>query len=77
MYMLKNYKEVRGILIKKYRNIWGQYIIVIDEDGIKSRISVNEALYTIAELGTKWTIGHIKGSMINHRPGFCKNTDEY
>ncbi len=76
MYMLKNYKEIRGILIRKYRNIWGQYLFVIDEEGIKSRVSVNETLYKKAELGTKWTIGHIDGNLINSRHGICKNVDE-
>ena len=73
--LLSDYKEIRGILVRKYRNIRKQYIMVFDENGVKSKVSVNEALYTIAELGTKWTIGHIKGSLINHRPGFQKNTD--
>ena len=49
---------------------------MIDENGKKSRISVNVAFYNIAELGTKWTIGHIKGNLINFRPGFCKKSDE-
>ena len=74
--MLKNYKEIRGVLVKKYRNIWGRYILVFDEDGKKTRISVNETLYIKAALNTKWTIGHIGGNLINSRPGFCKNTDE-
>ena len=76
LHMLDDYKEIRGFLIKKYRNIWRQYILVFDEAGIKSKVSVNETLYTKAELGTKWTIGHIKGNLINSRPGFCENNDE-
>ena len=76
MHLLKYYKDVRGVLIRKYRNLLGHYILVFDENGKKSRISVNVTLYNIAELGTKWTIGHIKGNLINCRPGFCKKSDE-
>lgn len=74
--MIKNYKEIRGILIKKYRNILGQYIFVLEENGIKSKICVGKMIYIKADLSTKWTIGHIGGKLVNIRPGFCENTDE-
>lgn len=76
MHLLKYYKDARGVLIKKYRNLLGHYILVIDENDKKTKISVNYALYSTAQLGTKWTIGHIKGSMINCRPGLCKKSKE-
>lgn len=74
--MIKNYKEIRGVLIRRYRNIWGQYIFVLEENGMKSKIRVGKTLYVKAELGTNWTVGHIGGNLINVRPGFCENTDE-
>ncbi len=74
--MTDNYTEVKGVLIKKYRNILGQYIFILDEDGVKSKVRVGKMIFTKAELNTKWTIGHINGMLINSRPGFCENTDE-
>ena len=74
--MMEKYKETRGILIKKYRNVLGQYVFVLDENGVKSKVRVGKMIYLEAELNTKWTIGHIDGKLINIRPGFCKNIDE-
>lgn len=74
--MIRNYKEVRGVLSKKYRNILGKYVFVMDENGRKTEIFVGKALFDKAELNTRWTIGHIQGQIINIRPGFCKNPDE-
>ena len=73
---MEKYKETRGILIKKYRNVLGQYVFVLDENGVKSKVRVGKMIYLEAELNTKWTIGHIDGKLINIRPGFCKNIDE-
>jgi len=75
MLMLGNYKEVRGVLSRKYRNIIGKYVFVMDENGKQTKIFVGKALFDKAELNTKWTIGHVEGRIINIRPGFCKNTD--
>lgn len=74
--MLKDYKEIRGVLIKKYRNILGQCIFVLEENDKKARIRVGEMSYLNAELNTKWTIGYIGRRLINIRPGLCKNTNE-
>ena len=73
MHMTRNYKEVRGVLIKKYRNILGKYVFVLEENGAKTKIFIGKGLYERTELGTKWTIGHIHRQIINIRPGFCKN----
>lgn len=74
--MLKNYKQTRGVLIRKYRNVLGQYVFVLDENGVKSKIRVGKMIYLEAELNTKWTIGHMNGKLINIRPGLCENRDE-
>ncbi|MBP3321745.1 MAG: hypothetical protein J6M12_05275 [Clostridia bacterium] len=74
--MTRNYKEVRGVLFRKYQNIFGKYIFIIEENDVKTKIIVGKALYDKAELGSNWTIGHINGHLINVRPGFCKNPDE-
>ena len=36
--MIKGYKEVRGRLIKKQKNVFGKYILVLDDNGKKSKI---------------------------------------
>lgn len=74
--MISSYKEVRGVLYKKYRNIWGKYVFVIDDNGVKTKVFIGKSFYDNTELGTKWTIGHIYGQVINIRPGFCTNQDE-
>ena len=75
-FMLHNYKDVEGILVRKYRNIFGKYVFVMDENGVKTKIFVGKAIYERTNPNTKWTMGHINGRLINIRPGFCKNTDE-
>lgn len=74
--MLPNYKEVRGVVIKKYRSIFGKYVLLLEENGIKTKIYVNETMFHYAALDSKWTIGHINGTLINMTPGFSRNTDE-
>lgn len=75
-YISKNYKEHRGILVKKYRDFLGRYVFVIDENGVKSRVYVGKVLFNDTETDTKWTIGEIRRKLISIRPGICKNTDE-
>lgn len=71
--MYENYKEIRGVLINKYRNILGRYVFVIDEKGLKSKIYVEKKIFEDAKLDTKWTIGQVDGKVINIRPGICKD----
>ncbi len=75
-YITKNYKEHRGTLSKKYRNLFGKYVFIIDEKGIKSKIFVGKYIYKDYELGSKLTIGELDHKLINIRPGICKNNDE-
>ncbi|MBQ5321419.1 MAG: hypothetical protein J6K88_05140 [Oscillospiraceae bacterium] len=72
----KNYKEHRGILIRKYRTFFGKHIFVVDENGLQSKIYVGKCIFDDTELGTKLTIGELNQKLINIRPGFCKNTDQ-
>lgn len=37
---MKYYTETRGTLVKKYRNLFGQYIFVLSENGKKTKICV-------------------------------------
>ena len=72
----KNYKEHRGCLIKKYRSVFGKYVMVIDENGEKSKVYVGKCIYEDTKLGSILTIGEINRKLINIRPGICNNTDE-
>ena len=72
----KNYKEHRGSLIKKYRNVFGKYVLVIDEKGEKSKVYVGKCIYEDTKVGSKLNVREINHKLINIRPGICKNTDE-
>ena len=75
--MIGDYKEVRGIVYKKYRSVFGKYVLVMDENGRKTKLFPGKSIYEFMEFGSKWTIGHIHGQLINIRPGFCKNEDSF
>ena len=75
--MAREYKEVRGVLFRKYRNVFGKHIFIIEENGDKTKIIVGKALYDKAGLGSKWTMGCVNRKLINVRSGFCENPDEY
>lgn len=71
----ENYKEHRGILVKKYRDFVGRYVFVIDEKEILSKVYVGKMLFEKAELGTKWTVGEINRKLIGVRSEISKNKD--
>ena len=75
-YINKHYKEHRGVLIKKYRNLFGKYIFIIDENVNTSKIYVGKCIYEDTKVGAKLTIGEIERKLVNIHPGICKNTDE-
>lgn len=72
----KVYKEHSGSLIKKYRNILGKYVFVIDENGKKAKVCVGNSIYKNTELGSKLTVGEINRKLVNIRLGICKNNNE-
>ena len=74
--VMQYYKEMRGTLVKKYRNLFGQYVFVLSENGRKTKICVGKALFESTEIGTEWTMGHIQKKLINVRSGICVRTDE-
>lgn len=74
--VMQYYKETRGTLVKKYRNLFGQYVFVLSENGRKTKICVGKALFESTEIGTEWTMGHMKKKLINVRPGIRTSTDE-
>ncbi len=73
--MMQGYKELQGILVKKRRSILGKYLFIIEEHGSRANIYVGKAIYDKAEVGSQWTIGHIKGQLIHIRPGFCDSSE--
>ena len=74
--VMQYYKETRGTLVKKYRNLFGQYVFVLSENGRKTKICVGQALFESTEIGTEWTMGHMKKKLIYCRPGIRSSTDE-
>ena len=47
--VMQYYKETRGTLVKKYRNLFGQYVFVLSENGRKTKICVGKALFAAAK----------------------------
>lgn len=74
-YVNKNYKEYRGVLVRKYRNIFGSHVFVIDEKGRQGKVRVGKWVYLDTPIGAKLTVGVLDGKLVNIRPGICKNTD--
>lgn len=72
----KNYKEYRGVLVRKYRDLFGRYVFVIDEKGVSGKVRVGKWIYLDTEVGARLTIGALDGKLINIRPGICKNRDD-
>ena len=68
-YMSK-YEDVRGVLTKKRKSIFGKHVIFVVSDGKKSvSVKVGKALSSSYPLGCELTVGHIGHKLINIRPG--------
>ena len=39
---MNGYKEIRGTLIKKRRNVFGKYVFIMEESGVKQKIHVGK-----------------------------------
>lgn len=72
---MARYSEHRGVVVKKYRNLLGKCVLVLDENNILIKVNVGKTLYQVIEIGCKLTIGKIGRKLINIRPGFAKNID--
>ena len=74
-YIHNKYVEYRGVVVRKYRDFWGRYVLVIDEKGVPHKVRVGKWIYMDTELGAKLTVGVLDGKLINIRPGICKKSD--
>ncbi len=74
-YIDKHYNEHRCVLIKKYRNLYGKYVFVIDENDKNLKIYIGKCVYEDTQIGSKLTIGEMDCKLINIRPSICKNND--
>ena len=64
-YIEKHYNEHRGMLVKKYRNIWGKYVFVINENDKTSKVYVGKDIFEDTKLDSKLTVGEINRKLIN------------
>ena len=64
-YINRHYTERRGVLIKKYRSIFGKYVFVIEENGDESKVYVGKSVYMNIEPGAKLTFGTVKRKLNN------------
>ena len=68
--MINDYKELRGILIKKTKNIFWEYIFKVN-DGTKTvSVKVGKGLFDKYQLNSQLTIGFKGKKLINIRSGF-------
>ena len=74
--MITGYKEHRGILEKKNRTIWGNYIFRVNDGAKIISVKVGKALFDMYKLNAQVTIGYIGKKLINIRPGIIPNEDE-
>lgn len=71
----EKYREHRGAVVRKYRDFFGRYVLVIEEKGELNKVRVGKYIYLDTVLGDKLTVGVMDGKLINIRPGIRKNTD--
>ena len=69
---IQDYKEIRGIIKRKYRNILGKYIFVISDNDEEVSVYVGKGLYEMYNVQEQITVGHIKKKLVNIRPGIVK-----
>lgn len=74
---LKNYKEIRGTLVKKKQTVFGYRFYISDDNGATASITVGKGLFLDANynVGNKLTVGYIGHKLINIRPGIVANED--
>ncbi len=73
--MIKKYAEHSGILIKKSKNLLGEYIFKVN-DGTKTiSVKVGKALFEMYQVNSKITIGYIGRKLINIRLGILFNDE--
>ncbi len=65
---MQKYSEHSGELVKKYRNIIGQYVLVIKDDGKNINVCVGKGLFDHYKIGQKITVGKVGRRLINIRP---------
>lgn len=69
---MQDYREIRGIIKRKYKNIFGKYIFVIADKDKEVSLFVGKGLYEMYNVKEQVTVGHIKKKLINIRPGIVK-----
>ena len=72
----KTYQDFQGILVKKYRNVMGRYVFVLEEKCIKKKVYVGKEIYSDAKIGSRWTVGIIGRKLINIRQGYSLTEEE-
>lgn len=67
--MIKGYREHRGILKRKTKNIFGEYIFKVN-DGTKTvSVKVGKGLFDMYKINSHVTIGYIGKKLINIKYG--------
>lgn len=76
-YKIKNYQEIRGILVAKRHSIFGYCRFYIrDDKGKSASIIVGKGFFSSYAVGDALTVGYIGHTLINICPGIAKSENE-
>ena len=70
---IKNYKEIRGILVKKRHTVFGYRFYICDDNGNATSLIVGKGLFSHYDVGNDLTAGYIRHKLINIRSGIATN----
>ena len=72
----KTYNDYQGFLMQKYKNFFGKYVFVIEQDSNAVKFYVGKGVFDSFAVGSKLTVGLLGKKLINIRPGFCNIVNE-
>lgn len=74
---MPEYSEHRGIVIRKYRNFWGSFVLVLQEGGGSVKVNTGKGIYENCVIGGEYTIGKTGRKLVNIRQGTAENRDGF
>lgn len=70
------FREIRGTLRRKKKNLSGKFYFVIDDGTGDQRVEVGRIIFEKNAVGDTMTVGCIGDKMVSFRPGIVQNEDE-
>ena len=72
---VKDYKEIRGTLVKKKRTIFGGHYLFINDRSHTVSMKSGKSAFDLYSVGMQLTVGYIGHTLINIRSGIVENED--